>query len=77
MRIGHDGRVSSAAPRGELSHSARSCVAEEMLAPISRTSQPSGATDVERAGVPSNKGMKLTKPERIGASQLIPGVRRT
>jgi hypothetical protein len=24
-----------------------------------------------------NKGMKLTKPERIGASQLIPGVRRT
>ena len=25
----------------------------------------------------SNKGMKLTKPERIGASQLIPGVRRT
>ena len=25
---------------------------------------------------PSNKGMKLTRPERIGASQLIPGVRR-
>jgi hypothetical protein len=25
----------------------------------------------------SNKGMKLTKPEHIGASQLIPGVRRT
>jgi hypothetical protein len=24
-----------------------------------------------------NKGMKLTKPERIGALQLIPGVRRT
>ena len=24
-----------------------------------------------------NKGMKLTRPERIGASQLIPGVRRT
>jgi hypothetical protein len=24
--------------------------------------------------VPPNKGMKLTKPERIGASQLIPGV---
>jgi hypothetical protein len=27
--------------------------------------------------VPQNKGMKLTRPERIGASQLIPGVRRT
>ena len=26
---------------------------------------------------PSNKGMKLTKPERNGALQLIPGVRRT
>jgi hypothetical protein len=26
---------------------------------------------------PSNKGMKLTKPEHIGALQLIPGVRRT
>jgi hypothetical protein len=26
---------------------------------------------------PPNKGMKLTRPERIGASQLIPGVRRT
>ena len=25
----------------------------------------------------SNKGMKLTKPEHIGASQLIPGVRQT
>ena len=24
-----------------------------------------------------NKGMKQTKPEHIGASQLIPGVRRT
>jgi hypothetical protein len=24
-----------------------------------------------------NKGMKLTKPERIGALQLIPGVRPT
>jgi len=24
-----------------------------------------------------NKGMKLTKPEHIGASQLIPGVRQT
>ena len=24
---------------------------------------------------PSNKGMKLTKPVKIGASQLIPGVR--
>ena len=24
-----------------------------------------------------NKGMKLTRPERIGASQLIPGVLRT
>jgi hypothetical protein len=27
-------------------------------------------------GEPSNKGMKLTKPEYIGALQLIPGVRR-
>jgi hypothetical protein len=27
--------------------------------------------------VPQNKGMKLTRPERIGASQLIPGVRPT
>jgi hypothetical protein len=26
---------------------------------------------------PSNKGMKLTSAERIGRSQLIPGVRRT
>jgi hypothetical protein len=26
---------------------------------------------------PSNKGMKLTKPERNGALQLIPGVGRT
>jgi hypothetical protein len=26
------------------------------------------------SGVPPNKGMKLTRPERIGASQLIPGV---
>jgi hypothetical protein len=26
---------------------------------------------------PSNKGMKLTKPERVGALQLIPGVLRT
>ena len=26
---------------------------------------------------PPNKGMKLTKPERIGALQLIPGVRLT
>jgi hypothetical protein len=26
--------------------------------------------------VPQNKGMKLTRPERIGASQLIPGVGR-
>ena len=26
---------------------------------------------------PPNKGMKLTKPERNGALQLIPGVRRT
>jgi hypothetical protein len=25
-------------------------------------------------GAPPNKGMKLTKPERIGALQLIPGV---
>jgi hypothetical protein len=29
------------------------------------------------SGVPSNEGMKLTKPERIGALQLIPGVGRT
>jgi hypothetical protein len=27
-------------------------------------------------GVPSSKGMKLTRPERIGASQPIPSVRR-
>jgi hypothetical protein len=27
--------------------------------------------------MPSNKGMKLTKPERNGALQLIPGVRPT
>jgi hypothetical protein len=27
--------------------------------------------------MPSNKGMKLTKPEHIGPSQLIPGVRQT
>jgi isoaspartyl peptidase/L-asparaginase-like protein (Ntn-hydrolase superfamily) len=27
-------------------------------------------------GVPSNKGMKLTKPGRVGASQPIPGVGR-
>jgi hypothetical protein len=26
---------------------------------------------------PHNKGMKLTKPEHIGALQLIPGVRQT
>jgi len=26
---------------------------------------------------PPNKGMKLTSAERIGRSQLIPGVRRT
>jgi hypothetical protein len=26
---------------------------------------------------PPNKGMKLTKPERNGALQLIPGVLRT
>ena len=26
---------------------------------------------------PPNKGMKLTSVERIGRSQLIPGVRRT
>ena len=26
---------------------------------------------------PSNKGMKQTKPGKLGASQLIPGVRRT
>jgi hypothetical protein len=29
------------------------------------------------AAGPPNKGMKLTKPERIGALQLIPGVLRT
>jgi hypothetical protein len=28
-------------------------------------------------GRPPNKGMKLTKPEHNGASQLIPGVGRT
>ena len=27
--------------------------------------------------VPPNEGMKLTRPEHIGASQLVPGVRRT
>jgi hypothetical protein len=27
--------------------------------------------------VPPNEGMKLTRPERIGALQLIPGVRPT
>jgi len=27
--------------------------------------------------VPPNKGMKLTKPEHSGASQLIPSVGRT
>jgi hypothetical protein len=31
----------------------------------------------ERATRPPNKGMKLTKPERIGALQLIPGVGQT
>jgi hypothetical protein len=30
----------------------------------------------ERAAL-SNKGMKLTKPVNVGASQLIPGVRPT
>jgi len=29
-----------------------------------------------QVGEPPNKGMKLTKPEHNGASQLIPGVRR-
>ena len=32
---------------------------------------------VHEATRPSNKGMKLTSVERIGRSQLIPGVRRT
>jgi hypothetical protein len=32
---------------------------------------------VRRSDEPPNKGMKLTKPERIGALQLIPGVGRT
>jgi hypothetical protein len=32
--------------------------------------------DLETAGPPS-KRMKQTKPEHNGASQLIPGVRRT
>jgi hypothetical protein len=32
---------------------------------------------VVRMSERSNKGMKLTKPERIGALQLIPGVRQT
>jgi hypothetical protein len=32
---------------------------------------------VRQMGEPSNKGMKLTKLERIGALQLIPGVRPT
>jgi hypothetical protein len=31
----------------------------------------------EVATRPPNKGMKLTSVERIGRSQLIPGVRRT
>jgi HEAT repeat protein len=37
---------------------------------------PKAEHDVEAAGLP-NKGMKLTKPEHIGALQLIPGVIRT
>ena len=32
---------------------------------------------VSRAAAPANKGMKQTKPEHNGASQLILGVRRT
>jgi hypothetical protein len=35
-----------------------------------------GRRATQRAA-PSNKGMKLTKPERNGALQLIPGVRPT
>jgi hypothetical protein len=35
---------------------------------------PAGTGEVGRE--PSNKGMKLTKPEHIGALQPIPGVRR-
>jgi hypothetical protein len=35
------------------------------------------ALQVARATGQSNKGMKLTSVERIGRSQLIPGVRRT
>jgi hypothetical protein len=38
------------------------------------------AAEIARAGeraMPSNKGMKQTSVERIGRSQLIPGVLRT
>ena len=44
---------------------------------------PFAVANVERghsgqgAGEPSNRGMKQTKPERIGASQLIRSVRQT
>jgi hypothetical protein len=34
-------------------------------------------TSARMIGGRSNKGMKLTSVERIGRSQLIPGVRRT
>jgi len=37
---------------------------------------PGRATTVKMIGALSNKGMKLTKPEHIGALHLIPGVRR-
>jgi hypothetical protein len=35
------------------------------------------ATKTVRSGVPSNKGMQLTRPVQIAASQLIPSVGRT
>jgi hypothetical protein len=38
---------------------------------------PGRATTVKVIGALSNKGMKLTKPEHLGASRLMPGVRRT
>jgi hypothetical protein len=41
------------------------------------TELPGWLTTVGRIGALSNKGMKLTSVERIGRSQLIPGVRRT
>jgi hypothetical protein len=40
-------------------------------------SAPPARTAVGGAAAPPNKGMKLTRPEHIGALQLIPSVRRT